>query len=108
MLINDTREQVLYQLSNDTSGDLEPYNDPEETLKEDSVYVLMDNALKKIFLWIGQSAGVRSRFIASNAAQKLQRLQGLTYRVVTIDEGVETIEFIQRISSVITSDQFKH
>ncbi len=106
MLINDIEDKVLFQLSNDVSGELEPYNNPTRTLKKDSVYVLMDNAIRKIFLWIGQSAGVRSRFIASNAAQQLQRLKGLTYRVITVDQGDETTEFIQRISTMIMPDQF--
>ena len=52
MLTSDTEDQVLLQLSKDISGELEPYSNPERKLKTDSVYVLMDNALKKIFLWI--------------------------------------------------------
>ena len=106
MLISDTEEKVLLQLSNEVSGELEPYNNPEGKLNRDSVYVLMDNVLKKIFLWIGESAGVKSRFIATNAAQQLQRLKGLTYRVITEDQGSESNEFVQRISSMIIPDQF--
>ena len=106
MLISDTEDKVLYQLSNEISGELEPFNNPERKLNTDSVYVLMDNVLKKIFLWIGESAGVKSRFIATNAAQQLQRLKGLTYRVITEDQGSESNEFVQRISSMIVPDQF--
>jgi hypothetical protein len=106
MLVSDTEEQVLLQLSKDISGELEPYSNPERKLNTDSVYVLMDNVLKKIFLWIGESAGVKSRFIATNAAQQLQRLKGLTYRVITEDQGSESTEFVQRVSSMIVPDQF--
>ena len=106
MLINDMEDKELFQLSNDVSGELEPYNNPTRTLKKDTVYVLLDNALRKIFLWIGQSAGVRSRFIASNAAHRLQRIKGLSFRVITVDGGDETTEFIQRISTMIMPEQF--
>jgi hypothetical protein len=106
MLVSDTEEKELFQLSTELSGELEPYNNPAKTLKKDAVYVLLDNAMKRIFLWIGQTAGVRSRFTATAAAQHLQRIKGLTYRVVTIDQGNETNEFIQRISSMIQPEQF--
>ncbi|PWI46803.1 hypothetical protein CEE45_14965 [Candidatus Heimdallarchaeota archaeon B3_Heim] len=106
MLVTNDEDKSLYQISTDISGELEPYEDPSQQLKKESVYVLLDNALKKIFLWIGQSAGVRSRFIASNAAQNLQRIKGLTHRVITIDQGDETSEFINSISSMVIPDQF--
>ncbi|MHA2054794.1 MAG: hypothetical protein ACW99F_14500 [Candidatus Hodarchaeales archaeon] len=104
--MNEKEEKELFQLSKEMSGELEPYNNPSKVLNKDSVYVLMDNALKKIFLWIGQSAEVRARFIASNAAQHLQRLKGLTYRVITVDQGEETNEFINIIAPMIIPDQF--
>lgn len=106
MLVNEVEKIELFQLSTEVSGDLESYSDPSQLLKHDSVYVLLDNALKKIFLWIGQSAGVRSRFIATNAAQTLQRLKGLTHRVVTVDQGEEPLEFVKSVSSLISSEQF--
>lgn len=106
MLVNDNEEKELFQLSMDMSGELEPYSNPSKTLKKDTVYVLLDNTMKRIFLWIGQTAGVRTRFTATTAAQHLQRIKGLTYRVVTVDQGNETNEFIQRISSMIQPEQF--
>jgi hypothetical protein len=107
MLVNEKEEDELFQISGDVSGELEPYNNPSQLLKRDSVYVLLDNTLKKIFLWIGQSAGVRSRFIATNAAQNLQRKKGLTHRVITIDQGKESLEFIKVISPMVLPEQFR-
>ena len=106
MLVNENEEKELFQLSREVEGELEPFDNPEKTLKKDAVYVLLDNALKRIFLWIGQTAGVRSRFTATAAAQHLQRIKGLTYRVVTVDQGDETNEFIQRISTMVQPEQF--
>jgi hypothetical protein len=106
MLVNEMNKAELFQLSTEVSGDLESYNDSSLVLKQDAVYILLDSALKKIFLWIGRSAGVRSRFIGTNAAQTLQRRKGLTHRVVTIDQGEESQEFVQTISFLIPSEQF--
>ena len=104
--LHEMEENELLQISDEISGELEPYNNPSQFLKKDSVYVLLDNTLKKIFLWIGELAGVRSRFIATNASQKLQRIKGLTYRVITVDQGVESLEFIKAISPMILPEQF--
>jgi len=103
-LLQDAIE--LYQLSKEITGELEPYSDPSNILKNESVYVLLDSTIKKIFLWIGESAGVRSRFIATNAAQQLQRLKGLTHRVITIDQGEESKEFLHAISTKLHFVQF--
>ncbi|MHA2247097.1 MAG: hypothetical protein ACXADY_19285, partial [Candidatus Hodarchaeales archaeon] len=78
MLIFEKEEKELFQISGNRSGELEPYSKSSRHLKKDSVYVLLDNTLKKIFLWIGFTADVRSRFIASTAAQKLRKMKGLT------------------------------
>jgi len=101
MLVHEKEEKTLFQISEDDSGELEPYKSSSRLLKKDSVYVLLDNTLKKIFLWIGLSADVRSRFIASTAAQRLRERKGLTYRVITIDQGGETKEFLKAISPMI-------
>ncbi|MFW9852451.1 MAG: hypothetical protein ACFFDS_05890 [Candidatus Thorarchaeota archaeon] len=101
MLIFEKEEKEIFQISADGSGELEPYSSSSKHLKNDSVYVLVDKTLKKIFLWIGLSADVRSRFIASTAAQRLRERKGLTYRVITIDQGGETKEFLKAISPMI-------
>jgi hypothetical protein len=101
MLIFEKEEKEIFQISADGSGELEPYSSSSRHLKKDSVYVLLDNTLKKIFLWIGFSADVRSRFIASTAAQRLRETKGLNYRVTTIDQGGETKEFVEAISPLI-------
>ena len=101
MLIFEKEEKQLFQICTDGSGELEPYSGSSRHLKKDSVYVLMVNTLKKIFLWIGFTADVRSRFIASTAAQKLREKKGLTYRIITIDQGGESKEFLEAISPMV-------
>jgi len=104
MLVHEKEEKTLFKLSEENSGELEPFKSSSRLLKKDSVYVLQDNTLKKIFLWIGRSADVRSRFIASTAAQKLRKLTGLTYRVITIDQGGESKEFLNALAPMIIPD----
>ena len=106
MLISEMEEVELYQISDSVSGELELYNNPSQQLRNDSVYVLLVNPIKKIFLWIGQTATVRTRFIATNAAQNLQRVKGLTHRVISIDQGDEPPEFVEAITTQILSKQF--
>ncbi|MHA1967145.1 MAG: hypothetical protein ACW964_05025 [Candidatus Hodarchaeales archaeon] len=101
MIVYEKEEKELFQISEDESGELQPYNNSSRQLNQDSVYVLLDNTLKKIFLWIGQLANIRSKFIASTAAQELQKRKGLIYRVITIDQGGETKEFIKALSPMI-------
>ncbi|UCE14056.1 MAG: hypothetical protein JSV04_02490 [Candidatus Heimdallarchaeota archaeon] len=98
MIDHEKEEKTLFQIPENDSGELEPFKSSSRLLKKDSVYILLDNTLKKIFLWIGQSADVRSKFIASTAAQKLRNLTGLTYRVITIDQGGESKEFMRALS----------
>ena len=104
MSVHEKEEKTLYQISEDDSEELEPYKSSSHLLKKDSVYLLMDNTLKRIFLWIGQSANVRSRFIASTAAQKLRKMTGLTYRVITIDQGGESKEFLKALAPMMIPD----
>ncbi len=101
MLFFDKEEKEIFQIRADGSGELEPYSGSSRHLKKDSVYILLDNTLQKIFLWIGMSADVRSKFIASTAAKKLREMKSLTYRVITIDQGGETKEFLEAISPMI-------
>ncbi|MFX1536636.1 MAG: hypothetical protein ACFFDI_20660 [Promethearchaeota archaeon] len=100
-MLENKEEKSLFQISEDESGELEPYQNSSRLLKKDSVYVLMDNTLKKIFLWIGQAANVRKKFIASTAAQKLRKMTGLTYRVITIDQGGESKEFLKALAPMM-------
>lgn len=105
VVVEETNVELL-QLNNSISGALENCSNSIQLLKEDQVYILINDALKKIFIWIGSHAGVRPRFIGTNAAQRIQRIRGLTHRVVSVDQGEESVEFINSISSLIPTDQF--
>lgn len=99
MLVHERKNLKLLQLDNEISGALRECND--SILKKDQVYVLINDTLRIIFLWIGSQSGVRAKFIGSNAAQNIQRDRGLTHRVITVEEGEEPIDFIRSLSHIL-------
>ena len=69
-------------------------------LKPKVVFILVDDEKRKIWIWIGRDATVKTRFISSTAATEIRRLYGFTFRVQTIDQGEESHEFSECIESI--------
>ena len=65
---------------------------PEET------YILINEVSKQIFLWIGSKANVWARFVGARFANSLQRTKGMTYRVISVEEDDESLEFTRVFS----------
>lgn len=61
----------------------------------DSVAIIIDDDARRIYLWIGETADVRKKFIAARKATELKRERGLIYRIRNIDQGYESDEFRQ-------------
>jgi hypothetical protein len=89
---------VAYQVNPD--GHWDPVAFSPENLKVKEVYILVDDSRKEIWIWIGQNADVKTRFISSTAATEIRRLYGLTYRVKTVDQGLEPPIFLDCINSI--------
>ncbi|MHA2168298.1 MAG: hypothetical protein ACXAB7_00165, partial [Candidatus Kariarchaeaceae archaeon] len=66
---------VAYQVNPD--GHWDPVAFSPENLKVKEVYILVDDSRKEIWIWIGQNADVKTRFISSTAATEIRRLYGL-------------------------------
>ncbi len=64
-----------------------------EDLSEDQVYLLVDYNKKQIFIWKGRNAPVRRKFISARAAQSMRNELGLTYKVISVEQGNETKSF---------------
>ncbi len=64
-----------------------------EDLADDQVYLLIDHDKKHIFIWKGRSAPVRRKFISARAAQSMRNELGLTYKVISVEQGNETKAF---------------
>ncbi|NHI82758.1 MAG: hypothetical protein EAX81_00455 [Candidatus Thorarchaeota archaeon] len=64
-----------------------------ETLQSDSVYCVIDESTRSIWLWIGKVAGVRLRFVGARTANKMRNDLGTGFRVRSLDEGQESPHF---------------
>ena len=89
---------VAYQVNSD--GHWDPVAFSANNLKPKEVFILVEDSRKEIWIWIGQGADVKTRFISSTAASEIRRLNGLTYRVKTVDQGLEPQIFLDCINSI--------
>ena len=89
---------VAYQVNPD--GHWDPVAFSKHDLKARQVYILVDEHRREIWIWIGQGADVKIRFISSTAATEIRRLYGLKYRVKTVDQGQESQIFLDCINSI--------
>jgi hypothetical protein len=69
-------------------------------LKEEEVYLLINQAQRKIFLWIGGAAPPRSKFVGAHSAIVIQRKTGIVYRVKNVDQQSKTPEFMQTLAAI--------
>ncbi|MCP4761649.1 MAG: hypothetical protein GY870_07695 [archaeon] len=91
---------IVYQLENDgtyTEVDV-PQNDLGDYLSSETVFLLVRQDLRRLFIWKGPTSPVRKRFISSRAASEIQENirsgGGRHLKIVSIDAGDETIEFL--------------
>ncbi|MHA1946276.1 MAG: hypothetical protein ACXAC6_17650 [Candidatus Hodarchaeales archaeon] len=69
-----------------------------EPLKEDMVYLFINDALRKIFLWVGTAASIRSKFVGAHSAVVIQRKTGIIYRVENVDQEHESSDFCRTLA----------
>ena len=81
--VND--DGTLTETSVSSMGDLE----------NDSVYIIVDESKRKIFIWKGEQAPVRRKFISAKTAQQMrQEKYGMVYRIDSLDPGIEGKDFL--------------
>lgn len=68
-----------------------------EHLKSDSVFIIVDDDKKRIWIWKGSEAPVRKKFISARAASQIREERGLNYKVSSEDEGDESDSFLKAI-----------
>jgi hypothetical protein len=90
---------VAYQVQND--GNWDPVAFSKGKLKnKKEVFIIVDDERKELWIWIGNEADVRSRFISSTVAASIRRMYGLTLRVRSADQGIEPDEFWRCIEGI--------
>jgi len=92
--VND--DGTLTETSVSSMGDLE----------NDSVYIIVDEGLRKIFIWKGEKAPVRRKFISAKTAQQMRQEQyGMVYRIDSLDPGIEGRDFLKLFGGLPASSQ---
>ncbi len=89
---------VAYQVQN--NGFYDPVVFKKENLQSSEVFIFVDDGRKELWIWIGDKADVRSRFISSTVAAEIRRIGGLSYRIRAADQGVEPADFWKCLDSV--------
>jgi len=64
-------------------------------LADDNVFIIVDENARKIYIWKGEKAPVRRKFISAKAAQQMrQEKYGMVYRIDSLDPGLEGADFL--------------
>lgn len=58
-----------------------------------SIFIIVDPLDKEIWLWIGENASIRKKFIATQKAPSIRDRYGVDFKIVTVDEGNEPLGF---------------
>ncbi|MFX1497514.1 MAG: hypothetical protein ACFFBH_08305 [Promethearchaeota archaeon] len=79
-------------------GELNEINNP--VLSKGDVYLLDDQ--KTIYVWIGSKCSVDEKTSGAAQARRLDQERGGAAKIITIDEGLESAEYLKAISSLGT------
>ncbi|MFX1562315.1 MAG: hypothetical protein ACFFDP_03295 [Promethearchaeota archaeon] len=82
------------------TGETEQITDgaPAKThMKSEAVLIIIDDDERKIWIWKGDKAPVRRKFIAARRAAGIRDQRGLTYKIISQDHGQEDSEFIEAV-----------
>ena len=64
-------------------------------LQNNAVYLIIEEKMRKIFIWKGEEAPVRRKFISAKAAQQMRQEEyGMVFRIDSLDPGTEGREFL--------------
>ncbi len=64
-------------------------------LANNNVYIVVDENARKIFIWKGEKAPVRRKFISAKTAQQMRAEDyGMVYRIESLDPGLEGQDFL--------------
>lgn len=88
----------LFKINPDgTTSEIETDGPIKDILSTEEVFVLIDDEVRKVYLWKGVESSVRLKFIGAKRSQDLRGQVGMHYAVVPLDEGDEDDHFINII-----------
>ena len=75
-------------------------------LLNNAVYIIVEEKMRKIFIWKGEEAPVRRKFISAKAAQQMRQEEyGMVYRIDSLDPGTEGREFLSIFGATPAASQ---
>jgi len=88
--------EIVKKWSVEDDGTLTPVSlSSMSDLANDNVFIIADENARKIFIWKGEKAPVRRKFISAKAAQQMrQEKYGMVYRIESLDPGLEGADFL--------------
>ncbi len=97
--MNVLEEQyLLFEIDeeNEDFREIKNEDDPIHTkFDKFSIFIIVDPRNKEIWMWIGENASIRKKFIATQNAPNIRDKYGIDFKIVTVDEGNEPLEFKQ-------------
>ena len=69
-------------------------------LKQDCVYLFLEEDKLRIFIWVGQNAKPRMKFLGAQGAQALRAERGFSFRTIREEAGEESDEFAMMLDSL--------
>lgn len=58
-----------------------------------SIFIIVDPMDKTIWIWMGEHASIRKKFIATQNAPNIRDKYGVDFKILTVDDGSEPPEF---------------
>lgn len=82
----DEENEVFREIRN-INAPIHPY------LVSSSIFLIIDPIDKHVWLWHGNDASIRKKFIASQNAANIRDGYGVDFKIVAVDEGSELSRF---------------
>lgn len=82
-------------LPDGTTEEIKTQKPIKDILDTEECYVIVDDELRKVYLWKGEKSSVRSKFIGAKRSQEIRGMVGMHFGVVPQDEGEEEPDFIK-------------
>jgi len=68
---------------------------PKQFLNHNRILLFVDPEHSRIYIWEGSNVTVRMKFLSAQLASKVRDKYGIDYRITTVDDGDETLDFKQ-------------
>ncbi|MHA2289098.1 MAG: hypothetical protein ACXABG_09955 [Promethearchaeota archaeon] len=79
---------------NEDFREIEEFDDAIHNLFDStSIFIIVDPLGKEVWMWIGEKASIRKKFIATQNAPNIRDRYGIDFKIVTVDQGNEPPEF---------------